>query len=317
MSDPRKKTASARSSASASGTGLDRFASDDSPLASGLVDDMKRLEKVSSTRFKKPTHTRIISVANQKGGVGKTTTAVNLAVALASGGLQVLVIDDDPQSNASTALGLTHIEERPSLYEVFRGEHSLVSILQQVEQVPNLYVAPSSLKLSLIDMELADAPDRQVRLRNAIQEALLTLDGINRHIDYVLIDCPPSMSLLPINALVAANEVLIPVQCEYYALEGLTQLLRTIESARTTANPDLTVSTILLTMYAKSTNLSSEVAANVREFFPTQTLDTEIPRSVRIAESPSYGETVITYAPRSSGAIAYLAAAQELAERAE
>ncbi|MCF2707193.1 ParA family protein [Arcanobacterium haemolyticum] len=294
-----------------------RFASDDTPLAAELARDMNRLSTIGDKPLKKPSSTRLIAVANQKGGVGKTTTAVNIAAALAAGGLRVLVIDSDPQGNATTALGVERTPHLPSLYDVFRGERSLTSILHQNKQYKRLYVAPSSIDLAMVDVELAEEPDRRTKLKQAVDATLDELEALDRHIDYVIIDCPPSMSLLPINALIAAREVLIPVQCEYYALEGLTQLLRTIEGARQTANPDLVVSTIVLTMASKNTNLSAEVAQNVREYFPTQTLDTEIPRSVRIAESPSYGETVISYAPRSTGAIAYLAAAKEIADRAE
>ncbi len=316
MSDPRKMVRPEDSAVPGGESDWDRFVGGGSPLASALAEDMKRLASIGDAEFKKPSHTRVIAVANQKGGVGKTTTAVNLAAALARGGLRVLVIDDDPQGNASTALGVHEREGMPSLYDVLLGRQPLLSILRATEKLPNLYIAPSNIDLALVDVELTDEEDRRFRLRDALKECLETLEKHDGGIDYVLIDCPPSMSLLPINALIAAQEVLIPVQAEYYALEGLTQLLRTIEGAKTTSNPDLEITTILLTMFARNTNLSGEVAQNVREFFPDQTLDTEIPRSVRIAESPSYGETVITYAPRSSGAIAYLAAANELANRA-
>lgn len=312
MSDPLKKDRRS-TAASASQDQWDRLGGEGSPLANALAEDMKRLDKVGEAPFKRPSHTRIIAVANQKGGVGKTTTAVNVAAGLAKGGLRVLVIDDDPQGNASTALGAQHVEG-PSLYDVMVHGVKLAEIVHPTEKLPMLYVAPSTIDLALVDVELADSENRRTRLRDALQEFLAESADV---FDYVIIDCPPSMSLLPINALIAAREVLIPVQTEYYALEGLTQLLRTIEGARTSFNPQLHVSTIVLTMFAKNTNLGIEVADNVREYFPTQTLETEIPRSVRIAESPSYGETVITYAPRSTGAIAYLAAAHEIAARAE
>ncbi len=294
-----------------------RFAAEDTPLAAGLARDMQRLQSVGTDPFRVPSQTRILAVANQKGGVGKTTTAVNLAAALAQGGLRVLVIDADPQGNATTALGVERTDNLASIYDVLVGRNSLTSILHQNSQYEKLYVAPASINLAMIDIELGDEADRRYRLKQALEHTLIELEEYGRHIDYVIIDCPPSMSLLPINALIAAREVLIPVQCEYYALEGLTQLLRTIEGVKQSANPTLEVSTIVLTMSSKNTNLSAEVAANVREFFPTQTLNTEIPRSVRIAESPSFGETVISFAPRSTGAIAYLAAAKELADRAK
>ena len=287
------------------------------PLAGELASDFDRRDRVGTDPLPRPSATRIIAVANQKGGVGKTTTTVNIAAALADGGLSVLVIDADPQGNATTALGIERPEDKPSLYHVLLGQRSLVSILEKSDKHPSLLIAPSTIDLSLSDLDLADEADRRYRLRDAVHAALEQLEEIGRHIDYVLIDCPPSMSLLPINALVAAHEVLIPVQCEYYALEGLTQLLRTIDSARTSANPSLVVSTIILTMFSRNTNLSADVAANVREFFPQETLETEIPRSIRIAESPSFGETVKSYAPRSSGAVAYYAAAAEIARRAE
>ena len=314
MSDPRKKIKYSNEALNVKKSKKDIFA--ETPLGAEVAQNMERLKKIQESDFKKPEKTRIIAVANQKGGVGKTTTVVNLAAALAVGGLKVLVIDDDPQGNASTALGISHEAGTPSLYDVLTGERALVEILQQSQHLPNLFIAPSTIDLAMVDIDLGNDPERNEKLRQALDKALVTLDELGHHIDYVFIDCPPSMSLLPINALVAAHEVLIPVQCEYYALEGLSQLLRTIESVREPFNSELEVSTIVLTMYQKGTNLSSEVAANVREFFPTQTLSVEIPRSVRVAESPSYGETVVTYEPRSSGAIAYMAAAQELADRA-
>ncbi|MGO3083861.1 ParA family protein [Ancrocorticia populi] len=316
MSDPRKLVNPSAGANGAAQTDWDRFVSPESPLGSELAEDHKRLAEIGQESFKKPSQTRIIAVANQKGGVGKTTSAVNLAAGLAKGGLRVLLIDDDPQGNATTALGVEDRDSAPSLYDVLIGNRSLLSILRPTESLPNLYVVPSNISLSLVDVELADEADRRQRLRDSLQECLKDLHEHGNAIDYVIIDCPPSMSLLPINALVAANEVLIPVQTEYYALEGLSQLLRTIEAAKNSDNPTLEISTILLTMVSKNTNLSAEVAQNVREYFPEQTLRTEIPRSVRLAESPSFGETVITYEPRSSGAIAYRAAAHELAERA-
>lgn len=314
MSDPRKRMIQ-DNNATAQSTERKRDIFAETPLGAEIAQNMERLRKIQESELKKPQKTRVIAVANQKGGVGKTTTVVNLAAALAAGGLKVLVIDDDPQGNASTALGITHEAGTPSLYDVLLGKKALVEILQQSQQLPNLFVAPSTIDLAMVDIDLGNDPQRNEKLRQALEEALTTLDELGHHIDYVFIDCPPSMSLLPVNALAAAREVLIPVQCEYYALEGLSQLLRTIESVRDTLNSELEVSTIILTMYQKGTNLSLEVAANVREFFPTQTLSVEIPRSVRVAESPSYGETVVTYEPRSSGAIAYMAAAHELAER--
>lgn len=315
MSDPRKLKPKAAESSQNSSV-WSRLGGEGSPVANELAQDFERLDEVAARGFTRPSRTRIIAVANQKGGVGKTTTTVNLAAALAQNGMRVLVIDADPQANATTALGASGAPNG-SLYEVLLNEKTLADIIVPNTDVEGLLIAPSTLNLSAVEFELAGAPDGRDRLKTALSGYLHRLSEAGAGLDFVFIDCPPSMSLLPINALVAAKEVLIPVQAEYYALEGLSQLLRTIESARDSANPELHVSTIIVTMASKNTNLSAEVAQNVREFFPEQTLDVDIPRSVRIAEAPSYGETVMTYAPRSNGAIAYLAAARELSERSE
>ncbi|MBP3223054.1 MAG: ParA family protein [Actinomycetaceae bacterium] len=277
---------------------------------------MKKLQEIEDQEFKRPSSTRIIAVANQKGGVGKTTTTVTIAAAMAMKGMRTLVIDADPQGNASTALGTQRVTEGNSLYEVFTKKVPLIHAIRPVDSIPKLYLVPSTINLATVDLELAEVKDNRLRLRNAINECMLRLEEADTRFDYIFIDCPPSMSLLPINALAAATEVMIPVQCEYYALEGLTQLMATIESVKGALNPSLEISTILLTMYHKGTNLSQEVLENVKDFFPSQTLDTVIPRSVRIAEAPSYGETVLTYDKRSSGAVAYMAAAGEIASRA-
>ena len=251
--------------------------------------------------------TRIITVANQKGGVGKTTSTVNIAAAIAQAGHSVLVIDMDPQGNASTALGATHHEGTPSVYEVLSGELRLVDVLQECPEIPGLWAAPATIDLAGAEIELVAQVAREYRLARSI-EALLA----QRPFDYVILDCPPSLGLLTLNGLVAAREVLLPIQCEYYALEGLSQLLRTIEMVRTHLNPTLRVGAILLTMYDGRTRLASQVAQEVRTHFGAQVLATVIPRSVRVSEAPSYSQTVVTYDPTSSGALAYREAAAEV-----
>ncbi len=251
--------------------------------------------------------TRIITVANQKGGVGKTTSTVNIAAAIAQSGRDVLVIDLDPQGNASTALGADHREGTPSIYEVLSGELSLLEVLQPCPEIDRLWTAPATIDLAGAEIELVAQVAREYRLQRAIRAALA-----ERSFDYVILDCPPSLGLLTLNGLVAAQEVLLPIQCEYYALEGLTQLLRTIDMVRTHLNPDLSVGAILLTMYDGRTRLASEVATEVRTHFGEQVLDTVIPRSVRVSEAPSYSQSVLTYEPTSPGALAYLEAAAQL-----
>ena len=291
-------------------------ADESTPLAAELAQDARRRIMLQGTRFPAPPETRIFTIANQKGGVGKTTTTVNVAAALATGGLNVLVIDNDPQGNASTALGIDHHAGVPSIYDVIIDETPLADVIQPCEAIPGLIVAPATIDLSGAEIELVSMVARENRLRTAVQAYLAwrAEQGMKR-IDYILIDCPPSLGLLTINAFVAAREVMIPIQCEYYALEGLSQLLRNIELIRGHLNKDLHVSTIVLTMYDKRTNLAREVADEVREHFPSETLPSIIPRSVRISEAPSYGQTVLTYDPGSSGALAYREAAQEIANR--
>jgi chromosome partitioning protein len=251
----------------------------------------------------------VITVANQKGGVGKTTTAVNLAASLAMHGARVLVVDLDPQGNASTALDVDHHSGVPSVYNVLVDGMSLATVVQQVAGYPQLYCAPAAIDLAGAEIELVPLVAREARLGRA----LAAYDATN--LDYIFIDCPPSLGLLTVNALVAAPEVLIPIQCEYYALEGLEQLLRTVELVRSHLNPVLAVTTILLTMYDGRTRLASQVADEVREHFGGVVLGSVIPRSVRVSEAPSYGQSVMTYDPGSSGAQAYLEASRELAYR--
>ncbi len=288
------------------------------PLAAQLAADARRRIELSGRRFPRPESTRVLTIANQKGGVGKTTTAVNLAAALAQAGLNVLVIDNDPQGNASTALGVDHRAGTPSVYEVLVEDEELAAVVQRSSRIPRLLCAPATIDLSGAEIELVSLVARENRLRNAVNAYLAHREAVGEdRLDYVFIDCPPSLGLLTVNAFVAAREVLIPIQCEYYALEGLSQLLKNVQLIKNHLNPLLHVSTILLTMYDARTNLAQQVAAEVREHFPEQTLRTTVPRSVRISEAPSYGQTVMTYDPGSSGALSYLAAAREIAERAQ
>jgi chromosome partitioning protein len=286
------------------------------PLAAQLHLDAQRRIRLSGRRFARPAETRVITIANQKGGVGKTTTTVNLAAALAQSGLNVLVLDNDPQGNASTALGVDHRSGTPSIYEVLVDGAPMADAVQQCPDVPGLLCVPATIDLSGAEIELVSLVARETRLRNALNAYLQhRADAGEDPIDYVLVDCPPSLGLLTVNAFVVGREVLIPIQCEYYALEGLSQLLKTIQLIQAHLNPELHVSTILLTMFDARTNLAQQVAAEVREHFPAITLKTTVPRSVRISEAPSYGQTVMTYDPGSTGALAYLEAARELTDQ--
>ncbi|GAA4061646.1 hypothetical protein GCM10022214_13350 [Actinomadura miaoliensis] len=257
----------------------------------------------------RPPECRIITIANQKGGVGKTTTSVNLAASLAMHGARVLVVDLDPQGNASTALGVEHRADVPSIYNVLIEDMPLADIVVPAPDIPGLFCAPANLNLAGAEIELVSKVARESRLRRA-------LDSYDTgQFDYVLIDCPPSLGLLTVNALVGGDELLIPIQCEYYALEGLGQLIRTVDLVKAHLNPVLKVSTILLTMYDARTRLAAQVAEDVRNHFGDIVLNTVIPRSVRVSEAPSYGQSVITYDPGSSGALAYSEAASEMAHR--
>ncbi|SEE76767.1 chromosome partitioning protein [Ruania alba] len=286
------------------------------PLAAQLAVDARRRIELAGQKFPPPLQTRVFTVANQKGGVGKTTTSVNLAAALATSGLRVLVIDNDPQGNASTALGIEHQSGVPSTYDVLINDVGLEEVVQESAVIPGLYCAPATIDLSGAEIELVSMVARENRLRNALASYLKGRSQRGEpRIDYVFVDCPPSLGLLTVNAFVTAREVLIPIQCEYYALEGLSQLLNNINLIRAHLNPALHVSTILLTMFDGRTNLAQQVAEEVREHFPDQTLRTAVPRSVRISEAPSYGQTVLTYDGGSTGALAYLEAAREIARR--
>ncbi|MGQ0467127.1 MAG: ParA family protein [Sporichthyaceae bacterium] len=260
------------------------------------------------TPLPRPPKRRTMVVANQKGGVGKTTSTVNLAAALSLHGLRVLVLDSDPQGNASTALGVPHHEGTPSMYDVLVEGVAIKDVEHSVPGLPNLSCVPATIDLSGAELDLADLqPEVRVGL---LSRALETHPD---DYDYVFIDCPPSLGVLTVNALVAATEVLVPVQCEYYALEGLTQLMRTIEMVKSQLSPNLVISTILLTMYDGRTKLAEAVASDVRAHFGDTVLRTAIPRSVRLSEAPSHGQTVMTYDPGSPGALSYLEAAREIA----
>ncbi|GFZ83328.1 ParA family protein [Nesterenkonia alkaliphila] len=288
----------------------------ESPLAAQLKDEQARRKRLSEMDLERPPETRVITVSNQKGGVGKTTSTVNLAAALADHGFNVLVIDIDPQGNASTGLGIPHSAETDSIYDVLINDLSFADVVADCPDVDRLSVVPATIHLAGAEIELVSLVAREQRLHRALEEYFQHREqnGLER-LDYVFIDCPPSLGLLTVNAFVAAKEVLIPIQCEYYALEGLSQLLNNISMIQKHLNPVLKVSTILLTMYDARTNLAAQVVEEVKEHFPTEVLETKIPRSVRIAEAPSYQQSVISYDRSSTGALAYLEAAAELVQR--
>ncbi|MGI9163355.1 MAG: ParA family protein [Mycobacterium sp.] len=281
----------------------------DTPIGAAAERAMKVLHTAAG-QLPRPARRRIFTVANQKGGVGKTTTAVNMAAALAVQGLKTLVIDLDPQGNASTALGIADRRSgTPSSYEVLLGELPLREAIQKSPHSDKLFCVPATIDLAGAEIELVSMVARENRLRNALAD----LDQTD--FDYVFIDCPPSLGLLTINALVAAPEVLIPIQCEYYALEGVSQLMKNIDMVRAHLNPKLSVSTVVLTMHDGRTKLADQVASEVRRFFGDKVLRTVIPRSVKVSEAPGYSMTIIDYDPGSRGAMSYLDASRELAHR--
>jgi len=285
------------------------------PLARELADLSQRKRQLAMREFPLPHAPRVLTVANQKGGVGKTTTTVNLAAALAREGARVLVVDLDPQGNASTALGVDHRGDKPSVYDVLIHDEPMGDIVQQSPESGNLFCLPATIHLAGAEIELVPMVAREQRLRGSLDRFLAQKSEEGAPFHYVFIDCPPSLGLLTINAFVAAREVLIPIQCEYYALEGLSQLLNNISLIERHLNPTLAVSTILLTMYDGRTRLAFQVAEDVRTHFPAETLKAVIPRSVRISEAPSFGQTVISFDPGSPGSISYLEAAAEIADR--
>jgi chromosome partitioning protein len=257
---------------------------------------------------------RVLAIANQKGGVGKTTTAINLGTALAAIGERVLVIDLDPQGNASTGLGIDRRNRRVSTYDVLIGEVALREAIVATA-VPRLSIAPSTMDLSGLELELGQARDRAFRLRTAVAPLNAgKVAGIG-DFSYVLVDCPPSLNLLTVNAMAAADSILVPLQCEFFALEGLSQLLKTVEQVKTTLNPTLSIHGIVLTMYDSRNNLSNQVVADVRQFMGNKVYDTIIPRNVRISEAPSYGKPVLVYDLKCVGSEAYLRLATEIIQR--
>lgn len=298
-------------------TGYDLLAADPStPLAMETDEQLWALHRSREIKkLPRPASTRVMVVANQKGGVGKTTSTVNIAAALAQHGLRVLVIDLDPQGNASTALGIEHTEGTPGIYDALVDAKRLSSLIQPCPDIDGLLVVPATIDLAGAEIELVSLVARESRLQRAVAEYLDEIQDEEERVDYILIDCPPSLGLLTVNALVAGREMLIPIQCEYYALEGLGQLLRNVELIQSHLNPELEISTIMLTMHDARTRLSAGVADEVRAHFGDKVLNTAVPRSVRISEAPSYQQTVMTYDPTSPGALSYLEAARELAIR--
>jgi chromosome partitioning protein len=287
----------------------------DTPLARA-AEAAINLKLGNIEKLPEPKQTTIVTIANQKGGVGKTTTAVNLAAALAKHGLSVLVIDTDPQGNASTALNIDHRAGTPDVYSVLVEEVDFSEVVKPVAEFENLFCAPATIDLAGAEIELVSLVAREYRLQKSLNKYLeFHKQKYQKQLDYVFIDCPPSLGLITLNALVAAQEVLIPIQTEYYALEGLGQLMNNVNLVKKQLNPQLEVATIVLTMFDSRTNLSQQVAEEVRKHFGDIVITTEIPRAVRVSEAPSFQQTVITYDPGSPGAQAYIKVAKEFAQR--
>ena len=296
------------------------FEDAETPLARAAEHSLlARNEVANRPQLPRPTATRVMVVANQKGGVGKTTSTVNIAAGLAQLGQRVLVIDLDPQGNASTALSVEHRQGTPGTYELLVEGLALDQALVSCPEVKGVDVVPATIDLAGAEIELVSMVARESRLKRALEASrrvgTAETAGEERW-DYVFIDCPPSLGLLTINALMAANEVMIPIQAEYYALEGLSQLIKTVEMVTTNLNPKLAITTILITMYDGRTRLAQGVAEEVKSHFGDRVLSSYIPRSVRVSEAPSYGQTVMTYDPGSPGALSYLEAAREIAAAA-
>lgn len=284
----------------------------DAPLLREIVQNNERARRLSEINLIPPQKRRIITISNQKGGVGKTTTVVNLAAALANKGMRVLVIDLDPQGNAATALGVDHHNGVLGSYEVLTQGVAIAEVVQPSPEHENLTCLPATINLAGAEIEMVAAEGRELLLKRALDDYFAAVENPPH---FVFIDSPPSLGLLTVNALCAATEVLVPIQCEYYALEGVTQLVANIDRVRQALNPSLEIGGILLTMFDIRTKLSSEVVAEVRRYFPRETLKTLIPRSVRLSEAPSFGQTAISYDPKNTGSLAYQEAAIELAQR--
>ncbi|NEG95523.1 chromosome partitioning protein [Bifidobacterium primatium] len=290
------------------------FQGESSGLGAQIFDLAERRQYLEGETYPKPSSMRVIAVANQKGGVGKTTSVVNIASALAQEGARVLVIDMDPQGNASTAFDIEHSSGSPSVYDVLEGRLTISEVKQQCQDFPTLDVVPSTIDLSGAELEIAALEDRTMLLRESIDAYIEETD---EQYDYIFIDCAPSLGLLVLNALCAAHEVMIPIQAEYYALEGLGQLMKTIGLVQASLNKDLIISTMLITMFDRRTILSQDVFDEVKNHYPDIVLNTTIPRSVKIAEAPSFSKPVVSYEPNGAGSISYREAALEIAKRSE